>query len=142
MNGVSHQYPKYAGGVLYADDVKFLDTVLEKGVWHADTTTQKDTTKHTAIEYDIAQRPPQVTVQPNPSSGEVTFGFKATNNGVHALYIYDVTGRLEATPVRQTMQQGSEIQTQWSCTTCNSGIYTYILQSPAGVQHGRVVLVK
>ncbi|MDZ4757357.1 MAG: T9SS type A sorting domain-containing protein [Bacteroidota bacterium] len=149
LNSVSRQYTNFTkgGGTLYADNVKFLDTVMEKGVWHPDTTTHNDTTthtdttKHTSIYYTAAP-PPQLTVWPNPSSGEVSFSFKATGNGLYTLTIYDITGRLVSTPIKQTLQTGSDTKANWDCPNCNSGIYTYILQSPSGVQAGKVVLVK
>ncbi len=138
---------RYNQTMLFIDDVKFLDTLMENGVWHPDTnthndTTKVDTTKHTSINYYIAQNPLQINVWPNPSSGDVTFSFRATGSGMHVLYIYDITGRLVATPIKQALQNGKDILAKWDCPNCNSGVYNYILQSPSGVQSGKMMLVK
>lgn len=142
LNSASKVYKNYSngGGTLYADDIKFLDTVMEKNVYHPDT-SQKDTTQHNAV-WGAEQDYTKLQVYPNPSQGQVTFSFVTIKTGEHILYIYDVSGKLVSAPINKNIYAGYEAQLNWQCPDCNSGMYTYKLVSPEGISQGKLILIR
>jgi len=83
---------------------------------------------------------------PNPFNPTTTIAFDLGRSGYVTMVIYDVLGRVVATPVDGHLTAGSH-QVIWDATdgeghSVASGIYFYRLQSEEGVENRKMVLIR
>lgn len=81
------------------------------------------------------------TVGPNPFRGETTFEFDVQEESLVSLQVFDVLGRLVATPVEGQLQSGRHTAI-FSGRDLQAGTYVYRLQVGDSVETGRVTLAR
>ncbi len=101
--------------------------------------------EQTGIE-DRASAPPPVAVAalrsaPNPFNPLTTLSFTLAAKARVALHVYDLGGRLVATPFEGSAERG-EHAVRWDATGLASGVYVATLVTPAARSTRRLLLLK
>jgi immune inhibitor A len=78
---------------------------------------------------------------PNPFNASTTISYAITSPGLVCLDIFDVLGRLVATPVNVEQAAGN-YQVIWNADEFGSGIYFYRLQAGNRIESRRMLLLK
>jgi hypothetical protein len=96
----------------------------------------------------IDDRPPVIPTYtmlaqnyPNPFNASTAISYSLTSSGTVRLDIYDVLGRLVATPVNSEQAAGNH-QVIWNADEFGSGMYFYRLQAGQAVESKRMLLLK
>jgi hypothetical protein len=92
------------------------------------------------VEHDEIATSFSFRVQNNPVCGRAVFTLTMPTDGYVTLKMYDITGRLIATPVSHLESAGYH-EICWG-DAVNAGVYFYILKSPWYEQTGKLVLVR
>jgi hypothetical protein len=78
---------------------------------------------------------------PNPFNTSTVISFRLATNSFVSLKIYDVLGRLVATPLHEPRYQGVHT-VQWRADMLPSGVYFYRLQAYGILETKKMVLTK
>lgn len=81
------------------------------------------------------------SIAPNPAAGAATFAFALPKRAPARLRLYDVTGRLVATPVEGTLEAG-EHRVRWTAHGRAPGVYVAVIEAMDRVETRRFVLVR
>lgn len=94
-----------------------------------------DATKPLPTEFTLYQN------YPNPFNSTTTFVFDLPLTGPVTMQVFDITGRLAATPLTGTMTVGHH-SFNWDANSLASGIYFYRLQTDHNIQTRKLTLIK
>lgn len=83
-----------------------------------------------------------VSSSPNPATDQVTFSFNVATDGPVTLEIYDVSGQVAATPLKETDVAGGTHTIQWSSGLLESGVYFCKLTTASGVSNSTMIIAR
>ena len=78
---------------------------------------------------------------PNPFNSTTNFAFDLPMTGPITLQVFDITGRLTATPISGNLTAGHH-SLNWNANTLASGIYFYRLKTDHNIQTRKLTLIK
>lgn len=78
---------------------------------------------------------------PNPFNPSTTIKFSIPQRGLAKLVIYDINGRIIATPVNTDLNVGS-YDIFFDASNLSSGIYFYRLESGSFVETKKMLMIK
>ena len=78
---------------------------------------------------------------PNPFNSTTTFAFDLPSNGPVTMQLFDITGRLAATPLSGNLTAG-HYNINWDANSFASGIYFYRLKTDNNIQTRKLTLIK
>ncbi len=89
----------------------------------------------------IDNRQPIISVFPNPSSGETRFEYLPSEEGFASTEVFDVMGRIVATPLSGEVPLGRH-DYLFDTRTWSSGTYFYPLHTPSATIAGKIVVLR
>jgi photosystem II stability/assembly factor-like uncharacterized protein len=78
---------------------------------------------------------------PNPFNSATTFAFDLPKTGPVTMQVFDITGRLAATPINNNLTAGYH-SLKWDANSLASGIYFYRLKTDQQTQTKKLTLIK
>jgi hypothetical protein len=104
---------------------------------------QIDTLGTTDVQRDLGRSGTNLRVSPNPSRGQVLLGMELRSGGRVVVEVYDVSGRLVATPVATTFGPGRH-DVSWNASAFHSahaGILFVRMKAPDATMTRRIVFL-
>jgi hypothetical protein len=83
-----------------------------------------------------------VSLSPNPLNPEATLSFHTAEAGTVSVRLFDLQGRLVATPLRSTVMGAGEHSVRISGQTLPSGVYYYRIERGGSATNGRLTILK